>query len=510
MGRSHHAALALVVCAAVAVGFVYDDLGDLGGDNAQYILLAQSLATGQGYRTINEPGTPPHTYYPPLFPLLLAPVVATVGIRFWALHLVVAACGLLALIWWGRYLQDSGEDDRIAALVVFLIGISPLWCAAINRILSDVPYTAWLCLALWGASRCARAAAPFGRWWWVTVVGTLALFLTRTIGLVAAAAIVCVWCDPRSAEHRRHGRREAIALATIVAAAAVVWWGRGWVVGAEQPSYLRQYAMRDPYDPALGAITAEDLLARVVANLGSYGTTLAEVFVWGATGWPQAGRWFLSCMIILAIVVGWVKRAAPPRWGVVEWAVAGHLGAVLLWPQAFGDARFLVPVVPMLTLYAVGGGRWMRRLAMERLGAAALASTAMMIGLGLLVVVNGVGVVQAVWGLQTGRRYGAIEQEFLDVQRWLREHSRPGDVILSRKPTITALFTGRQAIVYPYTDEAERIMATIERHGVDYVIVDNFSYQTRRYLVPAIRRFPERFESEGIVIGGQVVLKVRS
>ena len=41
-------------------------------DDAHYAVLAKSLRTGQGYRTLNLPGQPPETKYPPGFPLLLA------------------------------------------------------------------------------------------------------------------------------------------------------------------------------------------------------------------------------------------------------------------------------------------------------------------------------------------------------------------------------------------------------------------------------------------------------
>ena len=41
-------------------------------DDGVYITLAKSLATGEGYRYLNQPGTPVATHYPPAYPLLLA------------------------------------------------------------------------------------------------------------------------------------------------------------------------------------------------------------------------------------------------------------------------------------------------------------------------------------------------------------------------------------------------------------------------------------------------------
>lgn len=44
-------------------------------DDANYIILAQSLARGRGFSQINLVTSPPETRYPPGFPLILAPFV---------------------------------------------------------------------------------------------------------------------------------------------------------------------------------------------------------------------------------------------------------------------------------------------------------------------------------------------------------------------------------------------------------------------------------------------------
>ena len=41
-------------------------------DDGIYVVLAKSLATGQGYRYLNLPGAPVAAHYPPGFPLMLA------------------------------------------------------------------------------------------------------------------------------------------------------------------------------------------------------------------------------------------------------------------------------------------------------------------------------------------------------------------------------------------------------------------------------------------------------
>src|SRR5262245_65579762 len=41
-------------------------------DDGMYVVLAKSLATGEGYRYLNLPGAPNATHFPPLYPAFLA------------------------------------------------------------------------------------------------------------------------------------------------------------------------------------------------------------------------------------------------------------------------------------------------------------------------------------------------------------------------------------------------------------------------------------------------------
>ena len=59
---------------ALAVGVAVLDDSHVGvfHDDAMYVILAKSLATGQGYRYLNLPGAPVATHFPPGYPALLS------------------------------------------------------------------------------------------------------------------------------------------------------------------------------------------------------------------------------------------------------------------------------------------------------------------------------------------------------------------------------------------------------------------------------------------------------
>src|ERR1700738_1564884 len=74
--RSWRVFVLLVGAVATAAGLAVVDGRPVGvvHDDAMYVILARSLATGQGYHFLNIPGSPAATHFPPGYPALLAVV----------------------------------------------------------------------------------------------------------------------------------------------------------------------------------------------------------------------------------------------------------------------------------------------------------------------------------------------------------------------------------------------------------------------------------------------------
>ncbi len=492
----------LAICAVVALGLVSNDLGDLAGDNAQYILLAQALATGQGYRTINEPGAPPHIFWPPLFPLMLVPVVAIVGIHYGLLHAVVVVSGLVGLWLWVCYLRGAGVGERTIAWVLVVIGLSPVWAGAVSRILSDIPYAMWVCGALLAASCVFRQLGRWG-WWWLTAACVLASVMTRTIGWATALAVASAWCDRRIVGDHRSLRIQGLALLGLVGLIAGAWALRSQLVASDQMSYATHFLARDPLDWDRGRIGLMGIAQRIASNSWFYVLGTAEVFWHGSRWMPLWLVLPVSLAGSMAVVVGaWRRWRGQP--GVADWCMVWHLAVFAIWP--FAEDRFVVPLVPMLALYVVEGvgaigasaaGRWRARRC--RVSAVLLA---------VWLITNGLGLSGQIVAAHSGSRYYPVEQEYLAALRWIREHTQPGDVILAQRPPLVALATGRQAVRYPYTRDTSAIMAMVDRYGVDYVFLDSISRMNRQFVEPMLLEHQARFELAAIV-GHHGIFRVR-
>jgi len=83
---------------------------------------------------------------------------------------------------------------------------------------------------------------------------------------------------------------------------------------------------------------------------------------------------------------------------------------------------------------------------------------------------------------------------FYEAARWAAENTEPGAVIANRKPSLFFWFSRRQGDLYRYSTEPQLVLQGLEEMGADYVVVDQVSGTTFRYLVPAIQEYRDRFQ----------------
>jgi len=67
-----------------------------GGDNVVYVILAESIVSGQGYRNIHMAGEPEHAKFPIGFPLILSLFMVVFGKNFIVFKLFVLSTGIVS------------------------------------------------------------------------------------------------------------------------------------------------------------------------------------------------------------------------------------------------------------------------------------------------------------------------------------------------------------------------------------------------------------------------------
>jgi 4-amino-4-deoxy-L-arabinose transferase-like glycosyltransferase len=483
--KDWHILVAILVVHLVLALLLFDPKLSTGGDNAQYIILAKSILQGK-YNNLHEPGAPPHSQFPPVFPLLLAPFVALGGNSYVLPKLLVMLCGLLTL--WAAYLLVrrllSGRDW---VPVILLLALSPLFLEYVRDVFSEVPFLFFSVLALFFAVR--SEVGSNRRLGQVALAGLFAAiaFLTRTQGLTLPAAIALYLL-------LRRRWRDFSVFAGVFVVVWLPWFIRDLGV-PHVGGYKEQLLLKNEYDPAAGYATAGDLLVRVFANARDYGTRImASLFLpgWTAPGWLSVVVGLVAwALVAVGLVTFGVKRA-----GLLALYAALAVALLLLWPNYWAGDRFLLPILPVLLLFLMQGLRWVgERL---RLRGMVLAATVLVVfGLSLAnarrAEANS-GSLAAYW---RGDKYAGYPDDwrtYFEAAERLRTLTDESAVVVSRKPQFTYLASGRRSFTYPYVADQGAVLRTIDSLQATHVILETFFAQSVKYLYPVLRDHPDRFE----------------
>ncbi len=450
-----------------------------GGDNAAYLILGEALRTGEGYRDLYLPGTPLHDKYPPVLPSLLA-------LSGWVGGVIVAKVLMLActagVVWvtalFGRRL--AGKGPALAAAGV--LAVNPTLLEYGHYILSEAPFTLFVTLALWLALRDDRKGVV------LALTAAALAFMTRTAGVALLLALPLAWLL------EGHGRRRALG-----AAGTAVGVVGGWVLyqrwaAPGRDGYLTELLLANPYDAGAGNVDLGGLIVRAADNSWRYvESVLPQTLAGpGALGGASGVSMVLGLAVAAAALAGWTLRV---REGLRPAEVFAFLytGVILTWPPAWTDRRFLLPLLPVLLVLAF--------VAVWRLASRSRA----WIGWAAPIVVAVFGVA---WVAETApdrivcaAAYRAgrpcdrpAEASLYAAARWARDNTPLDAIIANRKPRLFYWHARRPGDVYAFSSDPASVMRGLEEMGADYVVVDQISGTTGRYLVPAIQAYQTRFE----------------
>lgn len=510
--RTERRVLALVLLLALLGGLaLLNPYLDSDGDNAGFIVLAKSIATGRGFTSINFPVYIPHTLYQPLYPLILAPIVAAWPGNYLLLKLPSLLFGVI-FVWavWIAFRRRTLPGLWTLGLLVAAVALNRYVAEQAAATMTDMPYLAFSFLALaWAESRAERAGALEG-----VLLGTLVALacMTRSVGITLAAAVVLAWI--------LRGRwRAAIVAGAIVAVVIGAWSYRNAMVLTPENrfdnpifgdvSYSSHLLARDSYRPELGLMTPVEfvgnwgrrILANVhgVAKIAHPGFTVVEA----AIGRAGKGPLPLALPFILLILVGWL-RCARERPGALELYMLFYLGAATLYPAV--RVRYVLPVMPLALYYLARGTdvllAWARRRPTTAFGPAGAGGIIVLASAVVLSTLLLLRQARYTWADDFGPRGAANLYDRVDpgadayfrAVDWIAARAPADAVIMGSKPWLAYLRSGHRTTVYPFTYDAAKTAEVIRKHRVDYLIEDGgWHWQCRDFLEPALKAYPGAF-----------------
>ena len=464
---------ALVLLAAIhaieplPIGVFYDD--------AQYLVLAKALATGQGYRFINLPGAPLATHFPPGYPAFLALLwriapafPENVALFKFANAVLLAAAGAFT----GELARRALGLPRALAAAAALAGTVTIPSLVLSSaVMSESLFLALLIpLLAWAERLTVDDEAPVSLRRAALLGAAIAVIaLVRSHGIALAGAVLVTYVA-----RRRYREATACAAATLI---GIVPWML-WVATHNDalPSLLRgAYGSYTAWLAAgwhswgvhLLAVTVPDNVATIqmtiVRSIVPKGSTAVDLLVGGA----------FALFTAIGVAVAW------RRMRVTTLFVAGYLAIVLVWP--FSPLRFVWGIWPLVMLFPAAGlaAAWQFALVRQRRPARlAVGALAAVVAAGI-VAFNVQGYANAWWS--SNARFHA--RRVLPQLAWVAKATSPNDVVASDAEAAVYLYTGRRTVPVTTFTAAEyvRERTVIEETAVMASLLEH--YRPRYVLV---------------------------
>ena len=340
----------LAAAIALAAGLVAVNTIPVGGfyDDAFYVILAKSLATGEGYRNLNLPGAPFATHYPPGYPLFLA-LLWKLGPAFpanLALFKLANAIFLAIVASFGYRLgrEQFGLSVSVALIAVVAGTATTPVLYLSSMVLSETMFLALALPYLFWAERVTSQGSD-GRGALGLGVGAGVLFLVRSQAIALVFAIALIYLL------RRRWRDAAAAAGSAV---AVISPWLGWTAahdGSVPPLMRGDYGSYFAwYVDGLREQGAGMVFATLRRNLPDMFGHLAHRLQPPAS--PSFGIVAPLCIGVLMLWgVPRVARRAP----VTLTFLTAYLAIVAIWP--FAPVRFLLGIWVLLMLVLAAGAQ---------------------------------------------------------------------------------------------------------------------------------------------------------
>ncbi|CAN5919897.1 hypothetical protein BH11GEM1_BH11GEM1_28390 [soil metagenome] len=439
LALSWRTSLLMLGAFSVVIGIIVMDHSPIGAyvDDAMYLILAKSLAAGQGYRSLNLPGQPLNTHFPPGYPAALA-VLWRVAPAFpdnlALFRLFNVACVAAASVGTARFAASRGVGRRWALGVGVLTAISVPSLVLGNLLLSEPFFLALLlftltalerfaALPVHGASSSGLRPALLG-----VVIGLCMLVRTHGIVLVPAMFVAL-------------GARRRWRAAAVLSACALLCL-LPWQLFTARHGHSLPAPLLGEYD---------SYTAWWIRGLHEFGWSMLPITL--SRTIPEAAQMFAALfspvrtagapvtLVALAVLVAAGIAAWWKRIPVTILFLGGYLTIVAVWPSQ--PSRFIWGVWPLiLVLLVLGahaavidGARWHRAIRVLVLASCCWVA----VGYGRYEV-------RAV----RGRWWSSIPRAAVDhvtfAIGWTRANTAPDDIVSTEDEGAVFLYTGRRTI----------------------------------------------------------------
>ncbi|MDW8317048.1 MAG: hypothetical protein RMN53_04255 [Anaerolineae bacterium] len=342
--------LVALIFASAVIGLLRFDSFQVGAfsDDAHYIVLAESLASGKGYRLINYPNAPREWAFPPGWPILLSPLVALFPGNYETLKFLSFVLWLASIPLLYRLFANRIETPYLEILIA-LIAFNPGILGISGMVMSEAAYLFFSVLTLYLFEEWDRHRAKAKSWLFLVAFAAAALYsqLIRTVGLSILLALVVYLL------YSRRFCQAGIVTVIFVLGMLPQFWLNSQSGGSLISSGYQSQVFNDSVSTKLQQIwtNVQAYFNEMIANslIPIFGPNISSAL-------DRLGIEIVSSLtnafILLLIAIGLVLSSK--RLQISELYLFFYfLGVLAFWNPAVGSAqgRFLIPIIPLLYLY---------------------------------------------------------------------------------------------------------------------------------------------------------------
>jgi hypothetical protein len=473
--------ITIVIYVVLAI-LLFDPKLSTGGDNARYLILAESILTGHGMHEIENPSSPPHTAVPPGFPMLLALALLAFGKNFIMIKFLILLLSVATLII--TYLLFRHYLEQKYFIPLFLFATLPIYLEYSHWIFSEIPFLLFTVLSFLFFERALKNKSILYLIFCAIAVAISYYMRAAGLAFIIGFGIYLLW---------KRKFRWLIIFGGIITVLILPWFIRNYMVSKSNP-YVDILFVRNPYDLQSGRINFTGFIQRIAENLKIYcGYALPKIFL---PSFNNAG-WLAFCGIVftIIIIIGFFTEIGK-KYPASAISLVVYSAMLVIRPSVWSGDRFLLPVLPILLFYLICGILWLEKK---------IRFTYFTTGtVGILVLLNLIALNPQIRtainnnkAYLHGDKYAGYSDDwrrYFEAIDWIKTNIPEDKVIMARKTEFVYLLSGRKSLGYPFTEDANKVQEAISK--CDYILLDNFYWTgtTHHYLLPVLQQNPEKYE----------------
>lgn len=462
----------------VAIGFFYlftiRTGHEWGDDFSLYIMHARNIASGFDYRQGAYLHYSPYLgpdAYPPIFPLLLAPVCFLFGINLTAMKAVLIVTFLASLLAFRLVVKRDISPGWQVALVT-IIGLNPYLWDQKDRLTSDLAFLIFAYLGMVLVNQAYQAKISDVRKWSLILATGIVFYLaygTRSLGILLIPSLLIF-----DVIRNKKLVPSKFALGGTVITLCLV---------AMQSYFL--HSDKGYYDQF--ATSFHDSMTTwvkyIVGNLKSYAFSLTDIW---DNGFNRLFRLGLTVTITGFAIWGYLGRLRK-NIAYADIFVAIYITVVLIVPMD-GGLRYLIPIIPFYIFYAQQGvttlqvGKDLRNAAIALMGIAILIAYT------------------TKYSKQDFKHLpdGIEKAESVEFFNYVKHQTLASDVFIFTKPRALALFTDRKSSFYPMDLDDKGLWDYFQKIQATHIVLGpkGISLEEQAFLTEFIGKYSTSLREE--------------